>query len=100
MAFFFFFIFLFSFSVLAQIISTNSPVPPLQWINLSNILKGSSRPPPLRDAAMGYDDTRLAFHPSNHPFFSFFSILTLHSRSLIIFGGLSESGFPQSQTFL
>lgn len=81
---------LFSLSVLAQ----NTPVPPLQWINLSNLLQGSTRPPPLRDAAMGYDDTRLVSHPSN------VSILKLHSRSLIIFGGLAESGLPQSQTFL
>ncbi|KAF8974764.1 hypothetical protein BDZ97DRAFT_48231 [Flammula alnicola] len=63
----------------AQNISTTTPVPPLQWINLSNLLQGSTRPPPLRDAALGYDE---------------------NSRSLIIFGGISEGGFPQSQTFL
>ncbi|KDR83756.1 hypothetical protein GALMADRAFT_236113 [Galerina marginata CBS 339.88] len=65
--------------VRAQTISTTTPVPPLQWINLSNLLQGSARPPPLRDAAIGYDET---------------------SRSLIVFGGLSETGLPQSQTFL
>ncbi|KAF8165358.1 hypothetical protein B0H34DRAFT_688877 [Crassisporium funariophilum] len=68
-----------TFYTRAQNISTNTPVPPLQWINLSNLLVGTSRPPPLRDAAIGYDET---------------------SRSLIVFGGLSESGFPQSQTYI
>ncbi|KAH9482635.1 hypothetical protein JR316_0004735 [Psilocybe cubensis] len=65
--------------VQAQTISTTTPVPPLQWINLSNVVQGTNRPPPLRDAAIGYDET---------------------SRSLIIFGGLSENGLAQSQTFL
>ncbi|TFK43545.1 hypothetical protein BDQ12DRAFT_731551 [Crucibulum laeve] len=66
-------------SVSAQTISTNTPVPPLQWINLSNLLQGSAHPPPLKDAAIGYDET---------------------SRSIIIFGGESENGFPQSETYL
>ena len=57
MAFLFFSIHFFSLSVLAQL----TQVPPLQWINLSNLLQGSSQPPPLRDAAMGYDDIRLVF---------------------------------------
>ncbi|KAG6850041.1 hypothetical protein H0H93_002050 [Arthromyces matolae] len=43
----------------AQTISTDTPVPPLQWINLSGLLQGSSSPPPLKNAAIGYDDTRL-----------------------------------------
>lgn len=47
-----------SLLVHAQNISTSIPVPPLQWINLSNLLQGSSGPPPLRDASVGYDDTR------------------------------------------
>lgn len=62
MALFFFSIHFFFLSVLAQL----TQVPPLQWINLSNLLQGSSQPPPLRDAAMGYDDTRLVFHPLNY----------------------------------
>ncbi|KAA1466489.1 hypothetical protein DENSPDRAFT_791200 [Dentipellis sp. KUC8613] len=62
----------------AQSISTNTPIPPLQWINLTNLLQGSS-PPPLKDASIGYDPT---------------------SRNLLIFGGESQGGFPQSQTYL
>ncbi|KAF8175374.1 hypothetical protein BJ912DRAFT_988653 [Pholiota molesta] len=77
--FFFLGLLLFSHATHAQNISTSSTVPPLQWINLSNLLQGSTSPPPLRDASLGYDDT---------------------SRSLIVFGGLSESGVAQSQTFL
>ncbi|KAJ7591083.1 hypothetical protein C8J56DRAFT_1003660 [Mycena floridula] len=57
-------------------ISTSTPVPPLQWINL---VTTGTKPPPLKDASIGYDDS---------------------SRTLILFGGLSESGFAQSQTFL
>ncbi|KAF9568914.1 hypothetical protein CPC08DRAFT_279667 [Agrocybe pediades] len=75
----FFPLFLLFLLVHAQNISTTTPVPPLQWINLSPFLQGSSHPPPLRDASVGYDET---------------------SRSLIIFGGLSSSGVPQSQTYL
>ncbi|KAG5724371.1 hypothetical protein E4T56_gene16053 [Termitomyces sp. T112] len=63
----------------AQTISIDTPVPPLQWINLSGLLQGSSSPPPLKDAAIGYDES---------------------SRLLIIFGGESASGLAQSQTFL
>ncbi|KAG6900977.1 hypothetical protein C0993_004415 [Termitomyces sp. T159_Od127] len=63
----------------SQTISTDTSVPPLQWLNLSNLLQGSSSPPPLKNAAIGYDET---------------------SRSLIIFGGESASGLVQSQTFL
>ena len=62
MAFFFFSIHFFFLSVLAQL----TPVPPLQWINLSNLLQGSSPAPPLRDAAIGYDDSRLVFHPLHY----------------------------------
>ncbi|OSC96801.1 hypothetical protein PYCCODRAFT_1399808, partial [Trametes coccinea BRFM310] len=65
-------------SVHAQAISTNMPVPPLQWINLSNHLQGSAAPP-LKDASIGYDDT---------------------NRVLLIFGGESQQGFPTSQTYL
>ncbi|PPQ69878.1 hypothetical protein CVT24_003213 [Panaeolus cyanescens] len=76
----FFFVIFYSFpSIYAQNTPSNAPVPPLQWINLSNLLQGTSKPPPLRDAAMGYDET---------------------SRSIVIFGGVSQSGLPQSQTFL
>jgi hypothetical protein len=63
---------------LAQTISTSIPIPPLQWINLSAGLNGPS-PPPLKDASIGYDEV---------------------TRSLIIFGGESEGGFVQSQTYL
>ncbi|KAL0949966.1 hypothetical protein HGRIS_009986 [Hohenbuehelia grisea] len=62
----------------AQSISTSTPIPPLQWLNLTNLLSGA-HPPPLKDAVMGYDET---------------------SRSLIIFGGESAGGFPQGQTYL
>ncbi|KAF9534342.1 hypothetical protein CPB83DRAFT_844074 [Crepidotus variabilis] len=72
-------LFSFLFHVQAQNLSTTTPVPPLQWINLTNLLQGSTKPPPLKDAAIGYDEV---------------------SRTLIIFGGVSESGVPQSQTFL
>ncbi|THV08579.1 hypothetical protein K435DRAFT_847430 [Dendrothele bispora CBS 962.96] len=63
----------------AQIIATDTPVPPLQWINLTGILQGTNKPPPLKDAAIGYDET---------------------SRTIIIFGGESQGGIPQSQTYL
>lgn len=62
----------------AQSISTNTPVPPLQWLNITGLLQGSP-PPPLKYASIGYD-------PS--------------SSTLIIFGGESSSGIPTSQTFL
>ncbi|KAF9462635.1 hypothetical protein BDZ94DRAFT_1219539 [Collybia nuda] len=71
--------------VYAQTISIDTPVPPLQWINLSGLLKGSSRPPPLKDASVGYDETRHACNAN---------------RSLIIFGGESAGGFVLSQTYL
>jgi hypothetical protein len=62
----------------AQSISTTSPVPPLQWINLSGLLQGPAAPP-LKDASIGYDDT---------------------TRNLIIFGGESQGGLPQQRTYL
>ena len=62
----------------AQSISTSTPVPPLQWINLTNLLQGPSAPP-LKDASIGYDNT---------------------TRTLIIFGGESQGGIPQQQTYL
>lgn len=62
----------------AQNISTSTPVPPLQWINLSSLLQGPAAPP-LKDASIGYDDT---------------------TRTLIIFGGESQGGLPQQQTYL
>ncbi|EKM80297.1 hypothetical protein AGABI1DRAFT_84761, partial [Agaricus bisporus var. burnettii JB137-S8] len=72
------FIFFLLSLTLADDIATNTPVPPLQWINLTNLLQGNS-PPPLKDAAIGYDET---------------------SRSIILFGGESQGGFPQGQTYL
>lgn len=61
----------------AQTISTNMPVPPLQWIELTDLLTGSAAPP-LKDATIGFDDT---------------------NRILLIFGGESQQGFPTSQTY-
>ncbi|KAF7352797.1 hypothetical protein MVEN_01246500 [Mycena venus] len=55
------------------------PVPPFQWLNLNALLHGTTQPPGLKDAAMGYDET---------------------TRSLIIFGGEASSAVPQSQTYL
>ncbi|KAL4242047.1 hypothetical protein ABKN59_000582 [Abortiporus biennis] len=66
-------------TVLSQTLSTNTPIPPLQWINLSGLVSTTSAAPPLKDASIGYDDT---------------------SRTLIIFGGESQQGIPQSQTYL
>jgi|SRR5712671_3955436 len=62
----------------AQSISTSTPVPPLQWINLTGHLQGPSAPP-LKDASIGYDNT---------------------SNTLIIFGGESQGGLPQQKTYL
>ncbi|KAH7914369.1 hypothetical protein BJ138DRAFT_1123641 [Hygrophoropsis aurantiaca] len=62
----------------AQQISVNTPIPPLQWLNITHLLQGATAPP-LMDAAIGYDDT---------------------TRQLIIFGGESASGIPTQQTFL
>lgn len=61
----------------AQSLSTNTPVPPLQWLELTDLLSGPA-PPGLKDASIGYDDT---------------------SRTLIIFGGESNN-FVQQQTYL
>ncbi|KAH9006759.1 hypothetical protein EDB86DRAFT_6106 [Lactarius hatsudake] len=76
------FLFLYSFCLFsttrAQSISTSTPVPPLQWINLTGLLRGSPAPP-LKDASIGYDNT---------------------TRTLIIFGGESQGGLPQQQTYL
>ena len=54
------------------------PVPPLQWIELTNLLGGSSVPPPLKDASIGYDDT---------------------DKLLLIFGGESQQGFATQNTY-
>ncbi|KAH9179631.1 hypothetical protein EDB89DRAFT_2110951 [Lactarius sanguifluus] len=76
------FLFLYSFCLFsttrAQSISTSTPVPPLQWINLTSLLQGSPAPP-LKDASIGYDNA---------------------TRTLIIFGGESQGGLPQQQTYL
>ena len=66
------------FTSRAQSISTSTPVPPLQWINLTSLLQGPSAPP-LKDASIGYDNT---------------------TRTIIIFGGESQGGLPQQQTYL
>ena len=62
-----------------QSISTDTPLPPLQWINLSKIGLTGPAPPPLKDASIGYYDT---------------------GQTLLIFGGESPSGFAQSATYL
>ncbi|KAH7887753.1 hypothetical protein F5I97DRAFT_886400 [Phlebopus sp. FC_14] len=62
----------------AQSISTTTPVPPLQWLNITGLLQGASAPP-LKYSSIGYDDT---------------------TRTLIIFGGESSSGIATQQTFL
>lgn len=76
------FLFLYSFCLFptsrAQSISTSRPVPPLQWINITSLLQGSSAPP-LKDASIGYDNI---------------------TRTLVIFGGESQGGLPQQQTYL
>ena len=68
-----------SFSLPARsAISTSTPTPPLQWLNITQLLSGPSAPP-LKGASLGYDET---------------------TRTLIVFGGESESGFPTSTTYL
>lgn len=64
--------------VAADTISTNTPVPPLQWLNLSSSVQGS-QPPGLKDASIGYDPAQ---------------------NRIIVFGGESQQGVPQSQTYL
>ncbi|KAJ3769522.1 hypothetical protein FB446DRAFT_747720 [Lentinula raphanica] len=70
--------FLLSFFALYPIVHSQS-VPPLQWLNVTNLLQGSAKPIPLQDAVIGYDST---------------------SSTVIIFGGESSSGIPQSTTYL
>ncbi|KAI0268201.1 hypothetical protein BC834DRAFT_681065 [Gloeopeniophorella convolvens] len=65
-------------AIRAQSISTSTPIPPLQWINLTSLLQGPAAPP-LKDASIGYDND---------------------TRTLIIFGGESQGGLPQQQTYL
>lgn len=63
--------------VSATSVSTNTQVPPLQWINLSKHVQGSA-PPPLKDASIGYD--------------------SIHN-AIVLFGGESQQGIPQSLTY-
>ncbi|TBU32906.1 hypothetical protein BD311DRAFT_514755 [Dichomitus squalens] len=65
-------------TVHAQTISTSMPVPPLQWIELTGLLSGTSVPPPLKDASIGYDST---------------------DGLLLIFGGESQQGFATQNTY-
>ena len=68
-----------SFSLPVQsAISTSTPTPPLQWLNITSLLNGPSAPP-LKGASIGYDET---------------------TRTLLVFGGESESGFPTASTYL
>ncbi|KIJ56497.1 hypothetical protein M422DRAFT_22661 [Sphaerobolus stellatus SS14] len=62
-----------------QPISTSMPVPPLQWLNITALASTTSGPPPLSFSSIGYSELQ---------------------RSLVIFGGESSSGVPQSQTWL
>lgn len=64
--------------VSAQSIDTSIQVPPLQWINLSGLLQGS-KPQGLKDASIGFDPVH---------------------KKVLIFGGESSGGIPQSQTYL
>jgi hypothetical protein len=58
-------------------VSSQTSVPPLQWIELTSLLKGN-QPPALKDASIGYDQT---------------------SNTLILFGG-EQNNVPQSNTYL
>lgn len=62
----------------AASISTNMPVPPLQWLNITGLTSGFAIPP-LKDCSMGYDEA---------------------TRSLIIFGGQSQANLPQQTTYI
>jgi hypothetical protein len=62
----------------AQSISNSTPVPPLQWINLTGLFQGPAAPP-LKDASIGYDNS---------------------TRTLVVFGGESQGGIPQQRTYL
>ncbi|KAJ7180070.1 hypothetical protein C8R43DRAFT_1181384 [Mycena crocata] len=68
-----------SFCLQARGALSVDPVPPFQWLNISALLKGSTRPPGLKDASMGYDE---------------------NSRTIILFGGEASSTVPQGQTYL
>ncbi|KAJ7700077.1 hypothetical protein B0H17DRAFT_1129081 [Mycena rosella] len=67
------------FSVQVHAALAVDPVPPFQWLNITPLLKGSTQPPGLKDASMGYDPV---------------------SHSLIIFGGETSSTAVQGQTYL
>lgn len=64
--------------VFAQNPSTNTQVPPLQWIDLSGLTSGSP-PPGLKYASMGFDGT---------------------SQTVIVFGGEAAGGTATQQTYL
>ncbi|KAJ7744440.1 hypothetical protein DFH07DRAFT_22032 [Mycena maculata] len=69
----------FCFSLYVDAALSVDPVPPLQWLRLDTLLKGSTSPGGLKDASMGYSEER---------------------RTLIIFGGEASSTVPQGQTYL
>jgi hypothetical protein len=56
--FIFLFFLSFLFLPLPVLALSSTPVPPLQWINLSSLIPSSNGPPVLKDAAIGYDDGR------------------------------------------
>ncbi|GAW05301.1 hypothetical protein LENED_007147 [Lentinula edodes] len=68
----------FLFLALCSAVHSQS-VPPLQWLNITNLLQGSAKPIALKDAVIGYDSD---------------------SSTVVIFGGESSSGIPQSVTYL
>ncbi|KAF9075845.1 hypothetical protein BDP27DRAFT_1314598 [Rhodocollybia butyracea] len=72
-----FFRFLSLFSLYTAVHSQT--VPPLQWLDITNLLKGTNSPVPLKDAAIGYDAS---------------------TSTVVIFGGEASSGIPQSLTYL
>jgi hypothetical protein len=67
-----------SFSIHCALVYAQS-VPPLQWLNVTNLLQGSAAPMPLSNAAIGYDSMM---------------------STVVIFGGESSGGVPQSTTYL
>ncbi|KAG1754026.1 uncharacterized protein EDB91DRAFT_1194979 [Suillus paluster] len=62
----------------AQKLPSMTPVPPLQWLNITGIIQGAT-PAAVKYSSIGYDPV---------------------TNNLIIFGGESSSGIPTDQTYL